>query len=619
MLQTPGDPRFTAFRAGGRDRLAAFFATIAIVTVLYVGRDVFVPVAVAVLLAFVLAPVILVLRRLGLPRTPAVVGVVLVTFLGLFALGGVLATQVTDLVADLPQYRVNLREKIASVRDAAAGSGALERTMDVLQDLSREFEGQRPVPGGAAPEMAVAGGEARPVPVEVRQPPPGVFGTLSAVLAPLLRPLATFGIVFIFLLFILLQREDLRNRFIRLAGAHDIQRTTAALDDAAARLSRFLLAQVALNAAFGTVIGLGLFAIGLPSPFLWGLAAAVLRFVPYVGAVIAAALPLGLALAVDPGWSMVLSTAALFLVVEPLVGHVIEPLLYGRSTGLSPAAVIGAATFWTWLWGPVGLLLSTPLTLCLVVMGRHVESLEFLDVALGDQPPLSDSELLYQRLLAGDPLEAAAAAENHLKEQAPASYCDTVALPALRLAQSDAARGALDGSRQARLRETLADMLDHLPEPEAMPEEGVPPAVVVMAARSPLDEAAGLLLSYVLAAEGIACEVRAPEMRRHGGGAGRGPDRGSGARAGVEQAVLSYLSPATPAHRRYMIRRLAREHAGIAVLVADWAAADQPAGQRCDDETAVITTMQEALDAIRGPAHPRTEPAPEPTSGPVPA
>ncbi|MDI4665338.1 AI-2E family transporter [Xanthobacter autotrophicus] len=601
MLRS-GDPSFkTPGLGSGQDRLVTFFAAIAIVTVLYLGRDVFVPIAVAILLSFVLAPVILVLRRIRIPRTPSVVAVVLVTFVGLLALGGVLAMQVTDLVADLPQYRMNMREKIKSLKDAAGGSGAFERTMDMLQDLSREID--EPATGG---QGATGAADGRPVPVEVRQPPPGTLGTLSAVAAPLLHPLATFGIVFIFVLFILLQREDLRNRFVRLAGAHDIQRTTAALDDAASRLSRFFLAQVALNAGFGTVIGLGLWAIGVPSPFLWGLAAAVLRFVPYIGAAVAAALPIGLALAVDPGWTMVLSTAALFLVVEPLVGHVIEPLLYGRSTGLSPVAVIAAATFWTWLWGPVGLLLSTPLTLCLVVLGRHVESLEFLDVALGDQPPLSASELLYQRLLAGDPLEAAAAAEEHLKQNSFADYCDGVALPALRLAQRDAARGVLDEARQIRLKETLAELLDYLPDAAAEdePHGAASSRVLALAARSALDEAAALLFAHRLRQSGVRCETR-PH-----GGLGRPVDDEVGL------LVLSYLSPATPAHRRYTIRRLRRDAPGRRVIVADWGLEEgQP--ERLEGEDAAVTSIAAAVEAVEAPPAPTAPSVPVAAPAPV--
>lgn len=597
MLQSR-DPSFSDPVGGtdlpGRDRVLAFFAAIAIVTVLYVGREVFVPIAVAILLSFVMAPVIRVLRGIKVPRSAAVISVVVVTFLGLIALGGVLALQVTDLVAELPKYRINLSEKIRSIKDATGGSGTFERTMDMLQDLGRELEAPRP---GQGEEGLLAATDGRPIPVEIKQPPPGTLGTLSTVMAPLLHPLATLGIIFIFVLFILFQREDLRNRVVRLAGAHDMQRTTAALDDAASRLSRFFLAQVALNASFGAVIGVGLWLIGVPSALLWGIAAAVLRFVPYVGAAVAAALPIGFALAVDPGWTMVLSAAALFIVVEPLVGHVIEPLLYGRSTGLSPVAVIAAATFWTWLWGPIGLLLSTPLTLCLVVLGRHVESLEFIDVALGDRPPLSDSELLYQRLLAADPVEAAAAAEEVLRQKDLDAYCDGVVMPALKLAQRDAARGALDAGRQERIRDTLADLLDHLPEPEekltqeadaeddAGPRpEG--PRVLVLPARSALDEAAGLLLVYRLMADGIQAEAAPP------GGARR---LASGQ---AEAIILAYLSPATPAHRRYTIRSLNRDpSARRRVMVADFMSEGPP--PVLQGEAAAVSTVKGAVEAAQ--------------------
>ena len=222
--------------------------------------------------------------------------------------------------------------------------------------------------------------------MEVLQPDPGALQSLQSLISPLLHPLATTGIIIIFVIFILLQREDLRNRLIRLAGSHDLQRTTAALDDAASRLSRLFLIQLLVNGSFGVVIGIGLWLIGIPSAILWGILAGVLRFVPYIGAFIAAAFPLALAVAVDPTWSMLLWTVALFVVVEPIVGHVIEPMVYGHSTGLSPVAVVASATFWTALWGPIGLVLATPLTVCLVVLGRHVERLEFLDVMFGDRP-----------------------------------------------------------------------------------------------------------------------------------------------------------------------------------------------------------------------------------------
>ena len=268
--------------------------------------------------------------------------------------------------------------------------------------------------------------------------------------------------VFIFVIFILFQRQDLRNRLVRLAGTQDLQRTTAALDDAGTRLSRLFLMQLALNAAFGLVIGVGLWLIGVPSAPLWGLLAMVLRFVPYVGALIAAIFPLLLAAAVDPGWTMVLWTALLFIVVEPLVGHVVEPMLFGHSAGLSPVAVVVAATFWTWLWGPIGLILATPLTICLVVLGRHVDRLKFLEVMLGDQPALTPPELIYQRMLAGDPVEASEQARLFLREKPLIAYYDEILLEGLKLAQADVERNRLDEDSMRRIRDAVAEIVDDL-------------------------------------------------------------------------------------------------------------------------------------------------------------
>jgi len=255
-----------------------------------------------------------------------------------------------------------------------------------------------------------------------------------------------------------------------------LQRTTAALDDAGQRLSRLFLMQLLLNGAFGVVIGVGLWLIGVPSAPLWGMLAMILRFVPYIGAVISAIFPLILAAAVGPDWGMVLWTAGLFLVVEPIVGHVVEPMLYGHSTGLSPVAVVTSATFWTWLWGPIGLVLATPLTMSLVVLGRHVDRLKFLDVMFGDQPALKPEELIYQRLLAGDPVEAAEQAQEFLKEKPLLSYYQDVLIEGLKLAQADAEKDLLDEERSARIRDTVAEIVDDLDEwedkPAATPSDG---------------------------------------------------------------------------------------------------------------------------------------------------
>ena len=278
---------------------------------------------------------------------------------------------------------------------------------------------------------------------------------LQRVAEPLLGPLATAGIVVILVIFILLYREDLRDRLIRLAGARDLHRTMSAMDDAAYRLSRFFLAQTGMNTAFGLFIAAALWLIGIPNPLLWGFVAALMRFVPFIGVFVAVTGPLLLAMAVDPGWATLVWVLVLFAVSEMLMGQVFEPLVFGHSTGLSPIAVIAAATFWTWLWGPIGLLLAVPLTVCLVVLGRHVDRLEFLEVMLGDQPPLDPEETFYQRALAGDADALAEQAERCLKEKPLADYLDVVALPALRLAQADAVHGVLPPERREALQRSV--------------------------------------------------------------------------------------------------------------------------------------------------------------------
>ncbi|OYX69738.1 MAG: transporter [Rhizobiales bacterium 32-66-11] len=624
ILQQQVVPPRAAVIPLGSGAVGTLLATSAIIAMLYFAREVLVPVALAMLLSFVLAPVILVLRRLRIPRTLAVTSVVVLTFLGLLSLGAVVASQVAELAGDLPQYQVNIRDKIRSLRGATEGNGTLERAAQMLQDLGNELD--RPAPENRAGSTSAGTAEQLPLPVEIRQPNPGTLGMLGAVMTPLVHPLATTGIIFIFLIFILLQREDLRNRFIRLAGASDIQRTTAALDDAARRLSRFFLMQVMLNAGFGTVIGFGLWLIGVPSPLLWGLMAAVLRFVPYIGAIIAALLPIALALAVDPGWSIVLSTIALFALVEPLVGHIIEPLLYGRSTGLSPVAVVASATFWTWLWGPIGLVLATPLTLCAVVLGRHVDQLEFLDVMLGDRPPLSAPELFYQRMLAGDPTEATSKAEEFLKERSFLSYLDNVALPGLRLAQQDFARGTLDEARIARFRlslgellENLSDIPDGIPKGEAdeveaeaavalSPAGGAYPVVdadtlperwrgetpiLCIAARSGLDLAAADLLAHLLKRHGLSARVCGPETLTI---ANLATLSGSD----LALTILSSLENAGTAHMRYSSRRLRRRLPESAILLAAFGAHDDSAMRvalESQSANAVATCLEEALAA----------------------
>jgi predicted PurR-regulated permease PerM len=603
---------------------------------LYFGRELFVPIALAILLSFVLAPLVRTLQGWYVPRGLAVGGVVLLAFMSIFALGGVIAAQVTQLAGDLPRYEVTMREKIKSLRGTTATSGTLERAADVLQDLSKELNKPKDstttlVPSRQSPGP---GQEVKPIPVEVRQPPPTTLESIAALIAPLLGPLTTTGIIAIFVIFILLQREDLRNRFIKLAGSHDLQKTTAALDDAATRLSRLFLIQLALNIGFGIAISAGLWMIGVPSPVLWGILAAVLRFVPYIGAFIAAVFPLTLAAAVDPGWSMLLWTAVLFLVSEPVVGQVIEPLVYGHSTGLSPVAVVASATFWTAMWGPIGLVLATPLTVCLVVLGRHVERFEFLDVMLGDRPALSPSELFYQRMLARDPAEAVDKAEEFLKERRLSNYYDDIALPGLKLAQNDVVRGALEAAQAAAIKASVAEVVDDLidqddrtPNSETTrdaeaavalestkdpasdlpvvekdqlaPEWQSKTPILCIPGRGPLDEAAAIMLTQLLDKHGLHARVEGVE-------AVASTNILQLETAGVAMVCVSYLDTSSPAHMRYTIRRLRRRLPEARIMLGCWMAnADTLRDAAKPDDVAV--TLRDAvrlcLEAARKPAH----------------
>jgi predicted PurR-regulated permease PerM len=436
-----------------------------VISALYIGREVLLPLALAILLSFVLTPLLLLLRKIKVPRVPAVAIVVTLAFVIIFALGWMLSHQAAQLAGDLPRYQHVLAGKISTLRRSAESSGTFDNIAGALKGLEDEIaQGAGPLPEGPAASQGLDEKDPdKPIPVEIRKPEPRAFEILQSVLGTVLPPLATAGIVILFVIFILLQREDLRDRLVRLMGASDMQRTTATMNDAATRLSRYFMRQVLINSAYGTFIASGLWAIGVPSPIVWGILAMLMRFVPYVGPFIAAAPPVLLAAVVEPGWTMVLLTGGLFLVSELIMGQVIEPLVYGHGTGLSPIAVILSTVFWTWLWGPLGLLLAMPLTVCLVVLGRHVEGLNFLEVLLGDKPALTPAQGFYQRALIGDSAEATYQAEVCLKEGRPlVDYLDDVALAGLNLAEHDAERGSLDADNLENIEETVDEMMDNL-------------------------------------------------------------------------------------------------------------------------------------------------------------
>lgn len=590
MPETLPPPRVPAAELPGLRALLMVVVGVTVVVALALGRDVLIPITLAVLLSFVLAPVVDLLKRLWLPRAPAVLLAALLALGAMVVLGVLIGTQIAGLAADMPRYAFTVERKWEALREFTVG-----RLDAVMESVSSGL-------GRTAPEAPAAqptGSEApRPIPVEVVPAVPTALETAQRILTPVLHPLATAAIVFVVAVFILLQREDLRDRLIRLAGATDLHRTTTALDDAARRLSRYFLTQFAINTAYGIVTWLVLLLIGVPGALLWGILAGLMRFVPYIGTPIAAIPPIIMAAAVDPGWTMVLLTVAFYTVGEATMGYVVEPLAFGNSTGLSPASVIVAAIFWSWIWGPIGLILAMPLTLGLVVLGRHVERLEFLDVLLGDRPALTPPESFYQRMLAGDPDEALDQAETLLKTRSLSSYYDEVVLKGLQLAATDAARGELPPERLVPLRDAarsvVADLVGHAdedPQPDkaddnagatldekALPKRPppepapIPPAwsaeraVLCIAGRGPLDDVAAAMLAQLLGKHGIGAQALPhTEVARD--------QIGRLETAGVVMVCISYLEiTGSPAHLRYLLRRLKGRLAGVPILVGLWPA-----------------------------------------------
>jgi predicted PurR-regulated permease PerM len=583
-----------------------FVIGVVVVGVLYVARDVFIPLALAMLLSFALAPAVLLLRRWHFNRILSVVCVVLLAFIVIIGVGTVMGSQLAQLAENLPGYQTNIVTKIHALRGTGTGGGAIGRASAMLQTLGDEIA-KPDTP--SAPAKARGGETPNPIPVQIREPEATPLHIVENTVGPLLQPLATTGIVIIFVIFVLLQREDLRDRFIRLAGRGDLHRTTDALDEAAKRISRYLLVQAAINTCVGVLIGAGLWLLGAPNPILCGMLAMLLRFVPYVGPVIAAAVIAALTIAVDPGWTILLWAMGIFLTVETITGQIVEPFLYGHNTGISTIAVVVAAAFWTWLWGPVGLLLSTPLTVCLVVLGRHVEHLEFLDVLLGDQPALAPEESFYQRMLADDPDEAAHQAEEMLKTVPLATYYDEVAIKGLALAQLDVNRGALDQACRVRIKGAVDGLIDDLSDhADATPPSGKEPAargpdelasgwrkvpVMCIAGRGSLDEAAAAMLAQLLLVQGIAASVVSSNVVSAGNLFRLDGD-------GVQVACLSYLDAGGYSNARFLVRRLRRKLPRATILVGFWSLDDTAveAARLATGADGVVTTLRQALSRV---------------------
>lgn len=576
----------TAITRHAQTSLPTVATVVAIIAALYFGREVFLPLAIALLITFALAPLVSSLRRLRVPRIAAVIASVFLAFSVLALFAFILAFQVSELAQNVTTYQTNILTKVRSLKEAGAGAGIVEQLSRVVERVGREIEKQEP------PTPAIGEEPKRdPLPVEI-VPSQGPIQALQNMIAPLVGPLATAGLVVIVVIFMLLEREELRDRFIRLAGYGDLHRTTEALQDAGRRVGQYLLMQLVVNVAYAIPITIGLWLLGIPNAPLWGLLTLVLRFVPYIGPAIGMILPLFLALAVAPGWSLVLWTAALFIVVELISNNIIEPWLYGSRTGLSPLAVIVAAIFWTWLWGPLGLVLSTPLTVCLVVLGRHVPQFEFLDVLFGNEPVLEPQARLYQRLLAGDPDEATDHAEEMLDEEYLIDFYRKVAIPALLIGEQDRARGVMSDDQRRQVAASamiLVANLEDIAQEEADEEEAPPvqdaakveenPAensgeiadlpdgagrsVLCAGGRGELDDAAAAMLAQVLQVQGATASI-----------AGHSDMEPAGIRRlkleNVDTLIVGFLNANSVKHARFLVRRCKRARPALRVGIVFW-------------------------------------------------
>ncbi len=594
--------------------LAAF-----VIAGLYFTRELLIPLALAALITFLLAPLVARLER-WIGRIAAVLVAVLLIFSLLGGAGWILTRQLVDLATKLPDYKSNIQAKL-HVFDPTKGGG-FNRFSQTVEELKNEL------PGGAGatepvvtqqagkPETATASPPhtaAPAVPVKVVETSKGnPIELFKSIIAPLLGPLGTAALVMLLVIFMLLQREDLRSRFIRLVGQGRISATARAMEDAGERVSRYLRMQLLVNVTFGLCIATGLYFIGVPNAMLWGALGTVLRFIPYIGSWIATMLPTVVALAVSPGWTMPLLTVTLFIVIELVVANVIEPFLYGKHTGISSIALIVAAVFWTWLWGPLGLMLSTPLTVCLVVMGRHVPRLSFLSTLLSDEEALTPAQECYHRLLIDGLDEASVLADAFVKSNSLTALYDSVLIPVVSATEMDHRREALDAEQRNAVEQGVRDIVEDFrnrPVPASKKDADqlvvahvpVVPLPVLdcrlycLPARAERDEIAGAMLTQLM--EPTGAEVHNAPARLTAGELIE-----LTAKAEADVVCISVVAPSTVIHARYLATKLRARLTRLKIVVGLWGATENltEAAQRLRDSGAdeVVTTLADAAVQI---------------------
>jgi predicted PurR-regulated permease PerM len=591
-------------------KASLFIALALAIAALYFGRQIFIPLALALVLSFLLTPVVGLLEKAHLGRVPAVLVVMVLGFALAAGLAWEVAGQLLDITGHFRDYKANLEETIRSLHPPK--NGPIGQATATVRELNKELAA---APAQQSHDANGTPRPARPVPVQVTAPPTNLVEDLRALLGPVAGPAETAAIVVIFTAFMLIKREDLRNRLIRLGGEGQMTVMTQALDDASQRLSRYLLLQFLVNAGYGVLFGVGLYFLQVPHAPLWGILAALLRLIPYVGTLIGTAFPVAMALAVFPGWQHALMIFGLFVILEAIVANVVEPWLYGAHTGISSLAILVAAVFWSVLWGPVGLILSTPLTVCLMLMGRYVPRLAFLEVLLGDEPVLSPPELFYQRLLAMDQDEARKTVETQLDEQSLDSVYSSVLIPALRLSEEDRHMDAV-GERTNEFinqstREIIGDLGDRvLVQDSAKKSEGKKGAdqhedlhdpslvnirIVCVPARDEADELVGMMFSQILRQAGYSATYLAigtvDDMLQQVG------------QGNFRIACVSALPPFAVGQARSLCRRLRSRFPDLMIVIGLWdfaggvLKAQERVGSNCGH--AVATSLAEGLLQVR--------------------
>src|SRR5580698_1543480 len=618
--QPPARPGALAKLRGDAGAIV-LFGTVA---ALYFAREILIPFAFALTLTFLLTPAVTLLQRLHTGRVVSVLTTLLVSIALAASMGWIIAGQLVDVANQLPLYRQNIRAKIDAFHLPVSGQ------IGQASASVKEIVGELSDPAGTSQTSAQHGQNAKqpktppspqsPVPVRMVPSPTSGWTSFRDLGGPILAPIGRAGIVFIFTVFMLMKREDLRNRLLRLAGLGQLNVMTQALDDAATRVSRYILMQFLVNAGFGILFGLGLYLIGVPNPVLWGVLAGILRIVPYVGTLFAATLPIALSLAVFDGWFRPLLVFLLVAGLELIIANFVEPWLYGSQVGISSLALLVTAVFWTVLWGPAGLILSTPLTVCVVVLGRYVPQLSFLHVLLGDEPVLVPEAQIYQRLLAMDQQEAHGIVSQFLKGRPLVELYDSVLIPALSMAEQDRHKGAIDAVREEFLflsiNEMIAEFSEYRPEDKAAEEPSAPmedaaepldARIFCVAAHDRADEITGAMLAQLLEQKGLAAlafPLEGPSLH----------ELFVSIEAKRSDIVcISALPPYAFAPARAMCKQIRERFPKLKVVVCVWGFSGdvQKAMTRFErtQPDRLSTNLAQAAEQIQGLVSPRPKPA----------